>query len=89
MVHGRAAGGAGPRKSSLFAFVQLEFGFLLGPADGRFVVRQPGEEKIERILALATLAAPQRRMLRGRKGKAVEQAEAEPVPTSRATVIGP
>ena len=52
-------------------------------------MRQPGEEKIERILALATLAAPQRRMLRGRKGKAVEQAEAEPVPTSRATVIGP
>jgi len=44
---------------------------------------------VERVLALRTLGAPQRRLLRGRRGTEVEQAEAEPVPTSRATVIRP
>ena len=36
---------------------------------------------------LATLGAPERRLLSGRRGRRVEQAEAEPVPTSRATVV--
>lgn len=36
---------------------------------------------------LATLGAPQRRMLRGRKAKAVTDADPEPVPTSRATLV--
>lgn len=62
---------------------------MLGPADGRFLVRRPGAEEIERILALATLGASQRRTLRGRKGRSVEHAEPEPVPTSRVTVIHP
>jgi hypothetical protein len=53
------------------------------------VVRRPGGEEIERVLVLATLAAPQRRLLRGRKGRSVEQVEPEPVPTARATVIRP
>ncbi len=44
---------------------------------------------MERVLALRTLGAPQRRLLRGRRGNEVEQAEPEPVPTSRATVIRP
>ena len=38
---------------------------------------------------LGTLGAPQRRRLRGRRGRRVEQAEPEPVPTSRATVVRP
>lgn len=38
---------------------------------------------------LATLGAPQRRMLRGRRGRRVTETEPEPVPTSRATVIRP
>ncbi|HEX5909241.1 MAG TPA: hypothetical protein VFY44_02035, partial [Thermoleophilaceae bacterium] len=65
------------------------FGYLLGPADGRYLVRAPGAEQVERVLALRTLGAPQRRLMRGRRGTEVEQAVAEPVPTSRATVILP
>ena len=38
---------------------------------------------------LRTLGAPQRRRLRGRRGRALEQAEPEPVPTSRATLVRP
>jgi hypothetical protein len=71
----------------LFGFVQLEFGFLLGPGDGRYMVRDdPGAEP-ETVLVLSTLAAPERRRLRGRKGKVVEQASPEAVPTSRATIV--
>jgi hypothetical protein len=73
--------------SPLFGFVQLEFGFLLGPGDGRYMVRDdPGAEP-ETVLVLSTLAAPERRRLRGRKGKVVEAASPEAVPTSRATVV--
>jgi len=36
---------------------------------------------------LGTLGAPQRRLLRGRRGRALTDAEPEPVPTVRATVV--
>jgi hypothetical protein len=39
------------------------------------------------VLVLRTLGAPQRRLLGGRRGRPVEGAEPEPVPTSRATVV--
>lgn len=73
--------------SPLFGFTQLEFGFLLGPADGRYMVREDPNETPETVLVLSTLAAPERRRLRGRRGKLVEEASAEAVPTSRATVV--
>jgi hypothetical protein len=73
--------------SPLFGFLQFEFGFLLGPGDGRYMVRDDPAEQAETVLVLSTLAAPQRRLLRGRKGRLVERAEPEPVPTSRATVV--
>ena len=83
----------------LFGFTQFEFGHLLGPGDGRFIVRpaaepgRPAEEGLaahpEAVLVLRTLGAPERRLLRGRRGRAVEEAAPEPVPTSRATVIRP
>lgn len=38
---------------------------------------------------LATLGAPERRLLRGRRGRVVEEAEPEPVPIARATVVRP
>ena len=41
------------------------------------------------MLALRTLGAPQRRRMRGRRGREVQEAGAEPVPTSRATLIRP
>jgi hypothetical protein len=73
--------------SPLFGFVQLEFGFLLGPGDGRYMVRDDPGSQPETVLVLSTLAAPERRRLRGRRGKLVEQASPEAVPTSRATVV--
>jgi hypothetical protein len=69
--------------------VQLEFGFLLGPPDGRYLVRSDPDGDIEAIFVLRTLGAPQRRLLRGRKGRAVQSADAAPVPTARATVVHP
>jgi len=76
-------------KNDLFAFVQFEFGFLLGPGDGRFLIRSaPGEEP-ERVLVLATLGAAERRRFRDRRGRTVRENAPEPVPTTRATLIRP
>jgi hypothetical protein len=72
-----------------FGFVQLEFGFLLGPPDGSYMVRSSSEGPVEAVLVLGTLGAPERRRLRGRRSRAVEEAGPEPVPTSRATVVRP
>lgn len=72
-----------------FGFVQLEFGFRLGPGDGRFLLRNEPEAAVEGVLVLTTLGAPQRRFLSGRRGREVTDAGAEPVPTSRATVTRP
>jgi len=60
---------------------------LLGPVDGRYLLRPSRDADPERVLVLATLGAPQRRLLSGRRGRRVEEAAAEPVPTSRATVV--
>jgi hypothetical protein len=59
----------------------------LGPADGRYLLRPSRDAEPERVLVLATLGAPQRHLLAGRRGRRVEQAEVAPVPTSRATVV--
>jgi hypothetical protein len=39
------------------------------------------------VIALKTLGAPERRMMRGKRVRKVSAAEVEPVPTSRATMI--
>jgi hypothetical protein len=70
-----------------FGFVQFEFGFLLGPGDGRFLVRSGPTEDPEAVLVLATLGSVERRLLKGRKGAIVTESAAEPVPTNRATVV--
>jgi hypothetical protein len=79
-----------------FPFVQFEFGFALGPDDGRYLRRAHGDGESagapERVIVLSTLGAPQRRLLRGggRKPVALQEAEAaSPVPTARATLIEP
>jgi hypothetical protein len=69
--------------------VQLEFGFLLGPPDGRYLVRSAERGEPDAVLVLKTLGAPERRLLRRRRGRELTQAEPEPVPTSRATVVRP
>ena len=72
---------------SLFGFVQFEFGFLLGPADGRFLIRRAPGEDPDNVLVLTTLGAPERRRFKDRKGRQLQEAEPEPVPTNRATVV--
>jgi hypothetical protein len=72
-----------------FGFVQLEFGFLLGPPDGSYMVRSGPEGPLDALLVLGTLGALERRRLRGRRARPVEEAEPEPVPTARATVVRP
>ncbi|MFN8175521.1 MAG: hypothetical protein U0T02_10685 [Solirubrobacteraceae bacterium] len=83
-----------------FGFVQFEFPWALGPADGRYVLREagPGDAQAkdagargaaaEHVVVLATLGAPERRRFSGRRpAPAQPEPPAEPVPTSRATVI--
>lgn len=72
-----------------FPFVQFEFGFPLGPDDGRYLRRARAGGEPERVIVLSTLGVPQRRLLRGRKPSAVEVAAAAAVPTARATLIRP
>jgi hypothetical protein len=72
-----------------FGFVQLEFGFRVGPRDGHFILREHEKASPRRVLVLGTLGAPERRRLKGRKGRTVTEADAEPVPTTRATVVLP
>jgi hypothetical protein len=69
--------------------VQFEFGFLLGPPDGRYLTRLRPGGPTEAVLVLATLGSPERRRLARRRVRAVEAADPEPVPTSRATVVRP
>ncbi len=77
---------AGP----LFRFVQAEYPWALGPADGRYVLR--GHAGIpSHVLVLATLGAPERRTLLARRRRGVRRvtAPAEPTPvlTARATLV--
>jgi hypothetical protein len=50
-------------------------------------VRPAADALVESVLVLKTLGAPERRRRAGRKPRAVTEAEPEPVPTSRATVV--
>jgi hypothetical protein len=52
-------------------------------------VRGHGDGRTDAVLVLRTLAASERRLLRGRRPRTVESAEPEPVPTARATVVRP
>ena len=69
--------------------MQLEFGFLLGPPDGRYLTRAEPDGPTEAVLVLSTLGSPERRRLGSRRARAIEEAEPTPVPTSRATVVRP
>jgi hypothetical protein len=68
----------------VFRFVQLEFPWALGPPDGRYVLRGHAGEP-EHVLVIATLGAPQRRLLGNRPRPA--STEPAPVPTARATLV--
>ncbi len=77
--------------ASLFRFGQFEFPWLLGPPDGRYLLRAEGAEPDSpptHVLVLATLGAPERRKrLQRPQRQAQPEPEPTPVPTARATVI--
>jgi hypothetical protein len=66
----------------------MEFPWALGPADGRYVIRETAESDPSHVLVLSTLGAPERRRLRGRRGRdAAPEPDPTPVTTTRVTVI--
>jgi hypothetical protein len=82
----------------LFLFLQLEFPWELGPADGRYLLRPQAGGDPERVVVLGTLGAQrrapargQRWMPTGRSGSRARAAEPEPaaVATARATIVDP
>jgi hypothetical protein len=75
----------------LFLFVQLEFPWELGPADGRYVLRGEAGGEPERVVILETIGAtPRRGRLAARRRPPVEpQPEPTTVPIARVTVIDP
>ncbi len=90
-----------PRR--LFIFIQMEFPWALGPADGRYLLRLRANSEAERVVVLDTLGArpaEARRGLGGGRGSvlgrrgsrgALVSPEPEPaaVRTTRVTVIDP
>jgi hypothetical protein len=89
----------------LFVFIQLEFPWALGPADGRYLVRRGADAEPEHVVVLGTLAAggqppggpggdgrgrgSPRRRLGRRAPSMPTGPEPAPVATTRATVIDP
>jgi hypothetical protein len=76
----------------LYVFIQFEFPWALGPADGRYLLRDGPDAEPELVIVLGTLGAPQLADARGRRrARRTRPASAEPaaVPTSRATVVDP
>jgi hypothetical protein len=51
------------------------------------MVRSRPDGPAEAVLVVGTLGAPERRLLKGRRARPVEEAEPEPVPTARATIV--
>lgn len=76
-------------RERIFPFVQLDFGFPLGPGDGRFLVRPEPQAPPECVLVLITLGAPRAGRVRSRRGVLVREPDDGPVPISRATLITP
>lgn len=70
-----------------FPFVQFEFAFPVGPADGRYLKRTGAGGAAERVIVIRTLGAPERRRLRRRRPTRVKQGDPAPVPTVRTTII--
>jgi hypothetical protein len=76
----------------LFRFCQVELPWPLGPPTGRYLLRQPGaapDSAPVHVIVFATLGAPERRRLTGRRQQTQARPEPEPSPvsTGRATII--
>ncbi|MCW3033758.1 MAG: hypothetical protein QOK19_2182 [Solirubrobacteraceae bacterium] len=86
----------------LFVFVQLEFPWVLGPSDGRYLLRDGPDAEPERVVVVETLGADRagaelpgpagwitRRGSRRREQAVEPQPRPAPVATTRVTVIDP
>jgi hypothetical protein len=86
----------------LFVFVQLEFPWVLGPSDGRYLLRDGPDAEPERVVVVETLGTDRagaelpgpagwitRRGSRRREQAVEPQPRAAPVATTRVTVIDP
>jgi hypothetical protein len=75
----------------LFLFVQMEFPWELGPADGRYLLRAGAGAEPERVVVLETIGATLRRGRLGARRRPPVEPEPEPttLPSTRATVIDP
>jgi len=81
----------------LFVFLQLEFPWVLGPADGRYLLRDGPDATPERVVVVESLgagrAAAPAGWITGRTARRERDAEPEPDPvpvaTTRVTVIDP
>ena len=75
----------------MFRFVQVEWPWALGPPDGRYLLRPPGDPDAPptHVVVFATLGAPERRRLGAlrKQREAPPEPEPTPVSTGRATVI--
>lgn len=79
-----------PAAARLYRFVQWEFGWPLGPDDGRYVLREHAGEEPHHVLVLSTLEPPRRRGA-GWRGRGDKDAPPEPPPaetgSTRATLV--
>ncbi|HUO70792.1 MAG TPA: hypothetical protein VMU39_08455 [Solirubrobacteraceae bacterium] len=80
------------RSGRLFRFSQVELPWELGPPDGRYLLRAPGDPSDAPpayVLVIATLGAAQRRgrLALNRKTQAAPEPEPALVATGRATII--
>ncbi len=79
----------------LFVFVQMEFPWVLGPPDGRYLLRSAEDAEPEQVVVLETLATGRERAGRGYiaqrlSGGAVEPTpDPAPVPSTRVTIVDP
>ena len=87
----------------LFVFVQMEFPWMLGPADGRYLLRESPEAEPERVIVLGTHGAARRehrrdpdgrlrsalRRIEPGRGQRPATPEPAPVSTTRVTLIDP
>jgi hypothetical protein len=73
-----------------FRFVQVEYPWLLGPPEGRYLLRRDGDPPDatpSQVIVLASLGAPERRRLQRSRRKAEPDPDPVPVAVTRATVI--
>jgi hypothetical protein len=79
----------------LFIFIQMEFPWALGPADGRYLLRRASDGEPERVVVLATVGAARatggraRSMLSAAGSRRPATPEPAEVPSTRVTVIDP